>query len=411
MSPAGRRALPAAAACFGLVLLLARLFHPGMLSRDSVEQLAQAVSGELDDWHPPLMAAVWGLLLRLPGFSKPQAAPLLFLLHLAAYGGAWALAARALARRSTRGWVPWLAPLLALSPACLTYTVNVWKDVGLAVAWLLAAMLLLEVREARPRPLGRRMAAGATLLLLLYGLGVRRNAVFGLPPLALLWWATFVPARRGRLAGAVLLSVGLVGGSAALERFVLTPAPARQAQLYLLSELTAMRCSGDGDPAVVFPDAVWKAGADLDRLCRVTWGRIHRHHNADHTVYGDEAPFVVAKEEHVTGDLLRALLDAIRRHPRTWAAHRIHMFGGLLDGRVVVLFHGVRENVLGLDFVPSAGTRLVSGYIAAFERTWLFAGWFWGLLAALGLWVTRRQVFGAAQAAFASGLCYLAGYL
>jgi hypothetical protein len=58
MSPAGRCALPAAAACFAFAALTASLFHPGRLSPDSVEQFAQGVSGDFTDRHPSRAASL-----------------------------------------------------------------------------------------------------------------------------------------------------------------------------------------------------------------------------------------------------------------------------------------------------------------------------------------------------------------
>jgi hypothetical protein len=51
----------------GLVVVSIYAF-PGFMAWDSVEQLAQARAGQLTDWHPPLMSAIWGVLDRIvPG--------------------------------------------------------------------------------------------------------------------------------------------------------------------------------------------------------------------------------------------------------------------------------------------------------------------------------------------------------
>ena len=51
----------------GLVLVGIYAF-PGFMAFDSYEQLAQARAGQLTDWHPPMMSALWGLFDRVtPG--------------------------------------------------------------------------------------------------------------------------------------------------------------------------------------------------------------------------------------------------------------------------------------------------------------------------------------------------------
>ncbi len=104
------RPLGPVVACLASAVVSAWLFYPGMMSPDSVEQLAQAVTADFTDWHPPIMAGVWWGLMRPFGAPPPPWSAALFLdLQLLAYWGIWALAARALRRRSPRAVVPWLA--------------------------------------------------------------------------------------------------------------------------------------------------------------------------------------------------------------------------------------------------------------------------------------------------------------
>src|SRR5687768_10446332 len=55
-------------AALGVALLLLNVgtFYPGFMSTDSVDQLEQALDTRLlSDWHPPVMTALWWLLLKL----------------------------------------------------------------------------------------------------------------------------------------------------------------------------------------------------------------------------------------------------------------------------------------------------------------------------------------------------------
>lgn len=43
------------------------IYWPGVVTYDGVQQYAEAISGRYDDWHPPIMARLWALLLPLGG--------------------------------------------------------------------------------------------------------------------------------------------------------------------------------------------------------------------------------------------------------------------------------------------------------------------------------------------------------
>src|SRR5687767_2684643 len=52
------------AALFGLAVTVA-VFYPGYMSPDSISQLMQGRRGLYSDWHPPVMAWVWGMVDRV----------------------------------------------------------------------------------------------------------------------------------------------------------------------------------------------------------------------------------------------------------------------------------------------------------------------------------------------------------
>ena len=41
------------------------MFYPGQVRLDAVISYTQAVSGIYGDWHPPVMAATWRLILSI----------------------------------------------------------------------------------------------------------------------------------------------------------------------------------------------------------------------------------------------------------------------------------------------------------------------------------------------------------
>lgn len=167
--------------------LSALVFYPGLFTPDSVTQFEQAQNGQFGDWHPPVMAALWRLLLVL--YHGPQP---LFLLHLALFwSGAFAVA-DALSRRGA-AWAVWF-PLVGLLPFVFNYLGVLWKDVALASSWFFAVAWTLRRRElGRP---GHFVELVAIWLAFGYGALVRSNSIFAAAPLALYLCGVDVLSRR-----------------------------------------------------------------------------------------------------------------------------------------------------------------------------------------------------------------------
>jgi hypothetical protein len=167
--------------CLAGLLLCVIAFYPGYMSPDSIRQLTEGRAWSFTDWHPPLMAAVWGVADRvIPGPFG------MLLLHNAAFWGALAIFWRMTYRRSV--WLGLCLVGLGFLPSVLALLSTIWKDVGLGVSLLLASALLYTSR--------RTNYGGALLIsipLLFYGYGVRQNAAPAILPLAL--WTGFIACR------------------------------------------------------------------------------------------------------------------------------------------------------------------------------------------------------------------------
>ena len=197
------------------------MFAPGYMSPDSVDQLAQGRSGVYHDWHPPVMSWLWGRLDRV----VPGPVGMLVFHNLLFWSGLGL-------------WVALIAPrwniivkcfvLLAIGflPPIFFLLSTIWKDVGMAAAFLFASALLLYAEHRRSL---------AVLLLSLpalwYGVAVRHNAVTAALPLAI--YAGFIgitllvpqPSRLSRwrmvasvVSGIVLLMLMLVLSKAVTDR-------------------------------------------------------------------------------------------------------------------------------------------------------------------------------------------------
>jgi hypothetical protein len=110
------------ALAFGVVAIATA---PGIYSPDSLNQLLQAQRGVYSDGHPPIMAGLWSLLLRVSGTAET-----LYWVHLGLLLSAFVMFALAFRRSELHGAV-WLLLPTACNPAILNFIGVLWKDVGL----------------------------------------------------------------------------------------------------------------------------------------------------------------------------------------------------------------------------------------------------------------------------------------
>jgi hypothetical protein len=157
---------------------VASTFWPGVVMYDTVAQYGQMLSGEVDDWHPPVMVRLWQLLHPV----GPATAPMFFL-QATLYALGFALTTGALVRNG-RWRAGVAATVLALSPLLLGWQMVVLKDAQMLGALLAAFGIVAHYRlDDRRAPAG---AIAVVALLLTYATLVRSNAVFSTVPLVML---------------------------------------------------------------------------------------------------------------------------------------------------------------------------------------------------------------------------------
>jgi hypothetical protein len=205
IAEAGRRGLLHGAAALAALFLSLALFWPGVALFDSVYQYQQALNGAYDDWHPPVMAALWSRLLRI----APGTAPML-VLQLGLFWLGLGLLAAACARRgrSAAGWA-----ILAAGAATL---LSCWMGAILKDAQMAGALAAAAGTAGWFRLEEKRLpfwAAALVLLLLIHATLVRANAVFATVPLGLAlfgWIGVRSPAARAALALAAVAAIILL---------------------------------------------------------------------------------------------------------------------------------------------------------------------------------------------------------
>lgn len=188
------------------------LYHPALMTSDSLDQWRQAMTGHFNDAHPLLYGFFFKAIISLGGGAA--AAALTQLGFFAASAG-WLIA---VTRRAT-GAPSWTgaagATLLALYPMTTLTAVTLWKDVPYTAAVVaLTALVVGAVFLERPR---LKTAGGVAALagLMFLSMSMRHNG----PPVAVvalvvLWFMR--PGERRYLA---------VSGLAALGALVLLKGP------------------------------------------------------------------------------------------------------------------------------------------------------------------------------------------
>ena len=106
---------------------IVRVYFPGRANVDIASQARQALGQEpYSDWHPPLIAAIWELLIDLTG----EIGSLFLLQAVVLFGAGWLLAVL-IHRRTGRRALSLLGLLLPVLPwSCLLYTSPSPRDRG-----------------------------------------------------------------------------------------------------------------------------------------------------------------------------------------------------------------------------------------------------------------------------------------
>lgn len=177
-------------------------YYPGWMSPDSIAQYSEAKSGLYNDWHPPLMAWWWGMLLNL--WDGPQ--PIL-IQNLLFYWGGWGLLAWWAKKRI--GVLAIAIPLVGLWPGVSFPLGQIWKDIWFAVPLLYLWMMLLNIEEEDRKLSTTERFIG--LFCIMLSISAKTNGIVSLPFLAF-YWSTLeikvgknITGRRITFTGALLL--------------------------------------------------------------------------------------------------------------------------------------------------------------------------------------------------------------
>jgi len=350
--PVMRRLAPVGvmAAVWGLFVVYS---WPGFMSYDSVKQLVQARSGELGNWHPPLMAWLWSVM------DSIVAGPALMLVLQTGLfvSGLYAVLRRYAA--PMRAAV--VAAIVFLFPPVFAPMSVIWKDSLMAAVLLCAVAGVASARRA-PQVLG--------WIGLVMAAALRHNAPVVIVPITamIVPFAPSWPTWRRRALGAglgVAASIAGVVVSARLTRVDEHPF----ANMIAMPDVAAVIAAGpmtDADARALLGDVKLAVAEDVQ-------GRLRALHAEDTDwqplSVGEARVFEMATSDAQASALVRAWLRAIVEHPGAFLAHRWHLWLKVLgwtDRRPIPYVTPVSEN---RDVIAVAGeARSYSGFQRAVGR-------------------------------------------
>lgn len=381
-----------------LALALCLSFWPGIMIWDSSAQYGESLSGVYDDWHPPLMAWIWRLLVPL----MPGPGPML-LLQLSLYGAALGgLAWRAWVRGDGRQ-ACWLAAT-ALFPPTLFLMTMVIKD-ALMAAMLLAAFALL----AHFRDTGNRLSRVSGVALVVIASCLRFNAFLaGVPLLLMAIPLQRIASRRARALVLTAAALLLLLAMPVANRLLRAKPSGVQLSLVIFDLAGIAAQSGSDafpplpvkDPVAVIrgcysPEAWDPFSWWVDTLCPAHFGMIRHAFDA----------------QRINPEFF--WIRAILAHPIAYAQHRLAHWN--IDSLFLVrqvpqywIVSASDPNIWNYHVQPNRFNRAV---IAA---TWIVTatplGWpCWWMALAFGVMLLARgkfQIFALASSALLYGFGY-----
>lgn len=284
-------------------------YWPGFLSPDSKTQLSQAISGQYSDHHPPLMAIYWSLWLWWKQGPEPIFLTYQFLLFSSAF-----LFLKTLQHKK----ISWIIPFLPLIPHILFYSGAIWKDVGFAYTYLLAAILIFYT-DYNQKKLSL-LTAAVIWLLLFYGTGVKYQAIFVLPIIAL-WFSITLLKQQNTLKKLILCFViwgSILGANSLLQTILLSDAGENHSwQKVKLYDLAGISLQLNQE---LFPEFVKQAPEYAFKKVK----KIYSPQRVDELLvgWGPEASLRQGEIKEHRDILWNTWFQEIKNHPLEYLTHR-----------------------------------------------------------------------------------------
>lgn len=360
--------LLAAVALLGFALVI-NLFYPGLTSPDSDYQFSQARNFEFADGHPPIMALVWSLMIKLK-----DGPALMMLLFAVTYWTSFWIIARTLSHRSTIAAV--ILYCFALSPLLLNYAGTIWKDVFVFNFFILAFALLFAQME-RGKPIGRARFFVVAVVIIIGSLG-RHNSIFsGLPLMVLTLFARNPDSARNLsdfvkiFAKGSVVYIGLLIPAYLLVQYIAQPTPMSVSSSLFVFDLIGISLRAN---EYLLPVSKTFKLAQLQACYEPAgWDKVW---------VSCPALLDEMRADGSWSNLSRYWLSAIESHPMDYVMHRIGHFKALFVPTWLVFLNDSTPLAAQFGFKKGAAFMLFERLMMALRNNAVL-----GILLTNGFWI------------------------
>ncbi|MGN6568547.1 MAG: hypothetical protein ACTHJ0_11370 [Flavipsychrobacter sp.] len=365
--------------CLSGFLLNLIAYYPGFMSPDSLDQYQQAITGDYNDWHPPIMAGLWHL------FNYIYSGPLLMLVfQLSLFWTSIYLLLTAI-----KGHIWKLSILLlAFAPFIQNFTGYIIKDIQMSFAWLLtSAILFRAIIQQRKLSIFESIIS---LLLIIYATWIRQNALPGSLPFIVLWtWLVFRQRSKGFKITIVVIATTLLVWLQFPFNYNLFNAEKTYPEVKLyLEDITGIYAKTG--QSYFTPYVLTGPAFDPNRLRTqyntATFDDLWEDYNGK--------ALLPDMDDSSVKDLQKAWLHAIVAHPFTYINNRADGFLYYLRVKNRTPLHYyypyIDPNPYGFVFKWNLASKLLLKPIAFQKDIFYMRPWFWFLLSVILLFFMKK---------------------
>lgn len=292
----------------------------------------------------------------------------------------------------------WLVIVLFFAPFIQNFTGNIWKDIGLAISWLLALAIMLNVYYSK-----RKLKLYENLIcfiLLCYGCWIRINALPGVIPLTAIWiyMQTYpqefkISNKRFVLKISAVVAV-IIGLQLGITKLILKPAKAYPEYKLFLHDISGIyKKTG----ILYFPDFIIKyPGFDSvylkQKYIYATFDNIWWN--------SDNKRIMPDVTEKNMAELQDAWIKALLKQPVAYFKNRTNGFLNFLritpsGSELNLTYQYIHDNPYGLTFKKNAVTRMYYSYVENQRGMPYMQPWFWLLLTIISIYMAGKKLFRA----------------
>ncbi|HEY9176249.1 MAG TPA: hypothetical protein VIN07_01100 [Flavipsychrobacter sp.] len=357
--------------CFTGFLLNYLTYFPGFMSPDSFDQFGQALRGEYDDWHPPVMAYVWRLMNKIEEGPELMLAMQLALLWLSCY----------LFCISIRSSVWRVVVFLAFYSAPFIHNFAGWiiKDMIMAFSWLLAIAILFSIIHRNGGEDGGRRSKWLVIpvgLLLLYGCWLRYNAIVALLPLsvALVWIFWPEKTRKTKILYSMSFVLLVYFGQPLFNKYFLKAhVNYTEAQIYFHDLAAIFVKTGDN----VFPDYLYENPEFDTAYIRTHYDPL----DVTALLWNPDHKTLLHYNKETVNSMKSAWFKLLKEYPMMYIKHRVYIYKYFLalekKKDLQYYYIWMHPNDYGFKVYETTLYRKYANSISAQKNKIYFQTWFW----------------------------------